>query len=951
MPPLHSSSRRAFTLLETVVTVAIISLVFTAAVVALKDAKDNALGVRISTLRKTLSDACVRAAMDGAFVPAESQDTLADVIAWYQAQGYIGDAVTVNIAGLDLGAISDGQYFDCRNVTSGGGGPIPSGGGTVAVSANNITVDSYPDSTANAVFTITLSSVQTSPITVNYNTVDGTATVANGDYLAASGSVTFSPGEEVETVPVTIPPRADGPPVNFTLALSNTDSTTQTSNGLATIVSGVSNNVVGFTTPETVITLTEDYVPSNSDMVDPNSLLPKGTDPYLVAMLDGQTDLVSDWGLILVQMQDSEEDASDEESLPPIAQGGGLVYGSVTMNRTGNLSGSLTVGVQADYVGMQGYFFNILGNGTQTIAGQSVPTVIFAPGSSTAEVVFTVDPTMYPWGCNFNTTPYIVLTPLAPANVGTMVYTSNKVQLLFNGTPLPAQAHTGFYFSQATQTAPPVPGTLNIGITRVDDPGSTVGDATVQVSFGGQGKWLFFPWNTQTADFPQGVTSQTLQLTYNGDYDGTDYLMYAYLGNPSNGTEVRSPAVDAITIDQSPQTFFQMDTPSVEVPETAGSVNILVDRVDQVGGVGDAQVTVSAVSGTATDPTNYNFGSATVDFPPGQMQASVSIPILATGIQGHLDFQVQLSNPTNGAQLGTLPTTAVRLDGAGYVTPPGLPASTGDDMQYALANFVQTFQIAGGYYMLFPLWWDYPGYGEPQSDYPTLTSGFQNWGLEDITRPNGAISPVTISGLRISEAVPNSSAPAITALTAVDVNIDDDGSWFNNVANWTSLLTEPSVPPLPAVQVNKTLTVSNSVLPVSLSDQNEINSLVFEYEYINGGADAAYITCEADQASGLFLQSTLNYDFSSVNPSYVTHIGFVLQEGGEIDVTSLAGTSGTYTIPMASSVDSETSNFNADGYWYGSNFLQYTGVESVDLASPSQTVGGVHVVWVDGYAP
>ncbi|MBR7799336.1 beta strand repeat-containing protein, partial [Undibacterium fentianense] len=52
-------------------------------------------------------------------------------------------------------------------------------------------------------YTITLSSVSTAPVSVNYATANGTA-IAGSDYAAALGTVTFAPGETSKTVTVAI---------------------------------------------------------------------------------------------------------------------------------------------------------------------------------------------------------------------------------------------------------------------------------------------------------------------------------------------------------------------------------------------------------------------------------------------------------------------------------------------------------------------------------------------------------------------------------------------------------------------------------------------------------------------------------------------------------------------------------------------------------------------------
>jgi hypothetical protein len=51
-------------------------------------------------------------------------------------------------------------------------------------------------------FTVSLSTAPTVPVTVNYTTMDGSASVANSDYKAVAGTVNFAPGDTSETITV-----------------------------------------------------------------------------------------------------------------------------------------------------------------------------------------------------------------------------------------------------------------------------------------------------------------------------------------------------------------------------------------------------------------------------------------------------------------------------------------------------------------------------------------------------------------------------------------------------------------------------------------------------------------------------------------------------------------------------------------------------------------------------
>jgi chitinase len=69
---------------------------------------------------------------------------------------------------------------------------------TIAISAPSSASEGAP-----VTFTVTLTGATTVPATVNYTTVDGTA-LAGSDYTAASGVLTFAPGETTKTFDVQV---------------------------------------------------------------------------------------------------------------------------------------------------------------------------------------------------------------------------------------------------------------------------------------------------------------------------------------------------------------------------------------------------------------------------------------------------------------------------------------------------------------------------------------------------------------------------------------------------------------------------------------------------------------------------------------------------------------------------------------------------------------------------
>jgi hypothetical protein len=70
------------------------------------------------------------------------------------------------------------------------------------LSINDVAVLEGDSGTTSAVFTVGMSAASSQTVSVDYATADNTATTANNDYLAASGTLTFPPG--LTTGPITV---------------------------------------------------------------------------------------------------------------------------------------------------------------------------------------------------------------------------------------------------------------------------------------------------------------------------------------------------------------------------------------------------------------------------------------------------------------------------------------------------------------------------------------------------------------------------------------------------------------------------------------------------------------------------------------------------------------------------------------------------------------------------
>jgi len=88
------------------------------------------------------------------------------------------------------------------------------------LSINDVTAPEGNSGTSNFVFTVSLAAASTLPVTVQFNTVNGTAT-AGSDYAATSGTLTFAPGTTSQLITVVVNgDTIDEPDETFQVVLS-----------------------------------------------------------------------------------------------------------------------------------------------------------------------------------------------------------------------------------------------------------------------------------------------------------------------------------------------------------------------------------------------------------------------------------------------------------------------------------------------------------------------------------------------------------------------------------------------------------------------------------------------------------------------------------------------------------------------------------------------------------
>jgi disulfide oxidoreductase YuzD len=137
------------------------------------------------------------------------------------------EAFDVNLSGATNATIADNQ----------GIGTITNDDAQPTIAINDVSVTEGTVVTTNAVFTVSLSNASSQTVTVNYATADGSATAGN-DYVATSGTVTFTPGQISQLLGVGVNgDRMNEPDVTFNVNLSAaTNATIADNQGVGTIV-------------------------------------------------------------------------------------------------------------------------------------------------------------------------------------------------------------------------------------------------------------------------------------------------------------------------------------------------------------------------------------------------------------------------------------------------------------------------------------------------------------------------------------------------------------------------------------------------------------------------------------------------------------------------------------------------------------------------------------------
>jgi len=106
----------------------------------------------------------------------------------------IDEQFFVNLTSTTFGQITDSQAI----------GTIQDDDPAPTLTINDVSKNEGNSTTTSFIFTVTLSAASGKTVSVNFATANGTATTADGDYVAKSGTIFFSPGQTTATITVQV---------------------------------------------------------------------------------------------------------------------------------------------------------------------------------------------------------------------------------------------------------------------------------------------------------------------------------------------------------------------------------------------------------------------------------------------------------------------------------------------------------------------------------------------------------------------------------------------------------------------------------------------------------------------------------------------------------------------------------------------------------------------------
>jgi len=619
---------------------------------------------------------------------------------------------TVTVQTID-DALSEGaETFNVNLSSPTGNAAILDGLGVGTIPANdqqsNISIDNAAATEGGAVgFTVSLDAPQAAPVTVQFATADVTA-VAPGDYTAATGTVTFAPGDISEPVTVqTINDALVEGTETFNVNLSNPSANGVILDGLGvgtindndqpaisigdqTVTEGGAASFNVTLDQASGQTVTVQFATANGTAVAPgdytagtgtvtfapgdtaetvtvqtnNDTVVEATETFNVNLSNATNATIADnQGVGTILDNDQSAISIDNQTVTE----GGMASFNVTLDQ----ASPSTVTVQFATADV-----TAVAPGDYTAA---TGTVTFAPGDTSETVtVQTIDDADVEAQETFNVNLSNATNATIADGLGVGTINDNdQPQISIDDQTVTEGGSASF----------------NVTLDRTSPTSVTVDFATADVTAVAPGDYT---GGTGTVTFAPGDTSETVTVQTNQDaLDENDETFNVNLSNPSpNATILDGLGVGTIVDDDDPPAISINDA-STPAPEFEGAAVSFTVSLDAASG---KQVTVDFATAdvTAVAPGDYTAATGTVTFAPGDTSETVTVQTI-DDIADEPDetFNVNLSNASNatiadGLGVGTIVDDDVPLvtdaTGTVIVNGPVTSAKTSKSFVFKVTN-------------------------------------------------------------------------------------------------------------------------------------------------------------------------------------------------------------------------------------------------------------------------
>jgi DNA-binding cell septation regulator SpoVG len=538
------------------------------------------------------------------------------------------------------------------------------------------------------VFTVTLLSAATAPVTVNYNVAPGTA-AAGTDYAATNGTLTFAAGETTKTVTVNVVADSvkeadetfnvvlsgasgapisdatgvgtilndDGLVVDDIRVVEGTAATTVNVPVTVRLLSPAPTNVTfAWTTVPGTATAPADFT-----SVSGNATILAGATSVTVLVPVVRDSLVESSHSFEVVISNAVGAAIvDARGTVTIADDDGFVVSDLTLvegsSATGTTSANFVVTLQSALTTAATVNYATV-DGTATAAGHDyvhqAGTLTFAPGETSKTVTVAV-------GRDFtsesNETFSLVLSnPSANAGIndgtGQALITNDDGLSVGNASITEGNAGTsnvGVTISLSAAAATPV----SVNWATANGTAVAVSDFVAQ---------------SGTVTFAAGETSKTVQVAVVGDtnWEPTETFRVV-LSNPTGSSIVDgSGTITVFDNDVRPPPALSVSNASIT--EGTGAGITIMRFVVGLSYAATSTVTVAyaTTNGTATAGSDYTATHGTLTIPAGSLFGIVEVPVTREAlVEGNETLTLTLSSPTGGVTIddGTAIGTIVNDD-------------------------------------------------------------------------------------------------------------------------------------------------------------------------------------------------------------------------------------------------------------------------------------------------